>query len=242
MLQGLCELLKGKDKHAKKRFQQFEEAEERQRQIKLLSDKKDVFVKFVNGEFLDIVKEWARANPQPFEIGEMVMNNYYQWTQGKGWYSSPRSLEHNFPKCKQLHGSFELPVHKIWINTEHILDKLIDMGPSMYNDKDSVLIYYGQLREACLEMAHKKDGHLEWAIDFDWETLRIPNIDSPDGWLNLKWGGLSACHFLSSNTARAKKQKKLWKKELVVQKHQKQYNKLRKELDNEILIYKNIAK
>ena len=92
-----------------------------------------------------------------------------------------------------------------------------------------------------LDRYKRHNFYVEWVVDFDWETLKIPatNCGNEDGWLNLRWGGFNAGYFINANRPLAKKQRKLYKKEKLFKDMKAQYEKELEQLKAEFEQAKN---
>lgn len=181
----------------------------------------ELISKYINEKLDKHVDSFKSRVPQPFQVGEMVTYRHYG-PHGNpfhiGYFSGPSECAELFD-APDLAGPFTFPVHKIKVSTELLEDKLRDRMPWQGHDTKYTEMEAEQIANRAwsevMNIQRQYSYWVEWILDFDWETLKIPagKCANDEGWLNLRWGGFNTGHFMSADTPMAKKQRKLWKKE-----------------------------
>lgn len=196
---------------------------------------KDLVWKHINQCIEAYIHEYKLQVPQPFEVGEMITYNYYgnQNPFTIGYHDSPGRCAKMFG-APLLDGPFELPVHKIFVNTDKLkygiadyLDIPRDHKITEYRAQQIGNAAWNTMSNRTLNQKYRY--LVEWIVDFDWEGLKIPatTCSNEEGWLNLRWGGFNAGWFIPSSRPFAKRQHKLWKKE-------KRYREIKKQMEEDL--------
>lgn len=207
---------------------------------KIKSDNKSLFLDCVNEVIERRKQEFIKRVPQPFKVGQMVTYDNYELKSRKtlGWHGTIISARYTFKDIEAFKGTFTAPVYKIYVDTSYLYDRLEKM---YYDDgfyTDTPLERSDVIRriEARVVRLKNQKGHplLEWIVDFDWATLKLPYFEGKDGWLDLRWGGFVADCFLPTDSKVAHRQIKMWKKERAFLKEKQKFEKKKIKMEEEI--------
>ncbi len=185
-------------------------------------------------------------NPQPFEIGDLVVPHKYGDYNHLGYISTGAQFIETFKTYDpRICYNTPLPIYQIRVSGEWIYDYL-DCDWSR-NEKMQNLIYSNTLlsnahiRKVIEEILATKSQLFEWKVDFNWAELGFkPGTDSNDWFLNLRWGGFTANSFMLADSKQAKEQHKIIVLEKQKEKAFEKYNKLSKQSELLITEYKKI--
>jgi hypothetical protein len=190
-------------------------------------------------EYIEKLKnEFILETPQPFTVGQMVTYDYYRIKpyNSLGWYSSLHQAATQFKSIEAFKGTFTAPVFKVYVDTSYLSDVLekvtdsLDMYKPLNEDEVNRRIASKYLDRR----SQRNHPLLEWIVDFDWATLRLPYDGSEEGWLNLRWGGFIADCFLPTNSKVAHRQIKMWNKERRYLKEKAKFERRKEEMEAEI--------
>lgn len=195
-------------------------------------------------EYIENLKnKFIIETPQPFTVGQMVTHDYYRIKDynNLGWYGTMHQAASQFKNIKEFKGTFTAPVFKVYVDTsylDNVLDnviELLDMHKPLSVDEINRKIASKYLDK------RRKINHplLEWIVDFDWATLRLPYDGSEEGclnlsWLNLRWGGFIADSFLPTDSKAAQYQIKMWNKERRYLKEKAKFERKKDEMEAEL--------
>lgn len=208
---------------------------------KIKSDNRSLYLDCVNEVIERRKQEFIKRVPQPFKVGQMVTYDNYELKPRKtlGWHGTINSARYTFKDIEAFKGTFTAPVHKIYLDSSYLYDKL----DRMYYHDDTLLIdtplereYVKSFITRYIIRLKKEMDHplLEWIVDFDWATLKLPYSEGEDGWLDLRWGGFVADCFLPTNSKVAHRQIKMWKKERAFLKEKQKFEKKKIKMEEEI--------
>lgn len=190
-------------------------------------------------EYIENLKnKFIIETPQPFTVGQTVTHDYYRIKDYNrlGWYGTIHNAASQFKNIEAFKGTFSAPVFKVYVDTsylDNVLDKvveLLDTYKPLNEDEINRRIASKYLDR------HSKMNHplLEWVVDFDWATLRLPHDGSEEGWLDLRWGGFIADSFLPTNSKVAHRQIKMWNKERRYLNEKAKFERKKDEMEAEI--------
>lgn len=208
---------------------------------KIKSDNKSLFLDCVN-EIIDKTKQdFIQKVPQPFKVGQNVTFDKYGIKSYNllGWHGTINSASYTFKDIEAFKGTFTAPVHKIYVDTSYLNDRLERMyyyNTTFYSDAPLERSYIIRHIKAYITRLKNDRNHplLEWIVDFDWATLKLPYSAGEDGWLNLRWGGFVADCFLPTDSKVAQRQIKMWKKECAFLKEKQKFEKKKIKMEDEI--------
>jgi hypothetical protein len=208
---------------------------------KIRTENKALFTECMNELINKRKEEFINKVPQPFTIGQSVTYDHYKIKDyiSLGWHGTISSAAYTFKDVDAFKGTFTAPVFKIYADTSCLYDKIerlwldYEMFHTIHRlDKATINT---TISNHITRLSRDKDHMLiQWIVDFDWASLRLPHEGSEEGWLNLRWGGFIADCFLPTDSKAAQHQIKMWKKEQRYLKVKLEYERRKEEMKIEI--------